>query len=169
MEKVIGPPPTRKAKEAATNARLLHQRKKEGSFLPSAHMGFIGIREQFRIQKTLTTPPLRGRWSCQGVKSRGPEKVSFLEKSSYGELFVFIFVSIFVVVFISVFFVFVCVFALALSENAAEQEQKPAFLSGRSIIGGQLSLIDFFVPTKPHSLLLPLFFKTKFPTVGVCL
>ena len=72
--------------------------------------------------------------------------------------FVFIFVLIFVILYISVFFVFVCVFALALSENAAEQEQKPAFLSGRSIIGGQLSLIDFFVPTKPHSLLLPLFF-----------
>ena len=59
-----------------------------------------------------------------------------------------IFVFVFVVVFLSVFFVFVCVFALALSENAAEQEQKPAFLSGRSIIGGQLSLIDFFVPTQ---------------------
>ena len=58
LEKAIGPPPTRKTKEAATNARLLHQRKKEGSFLPSAHMGFIGIREQFRIQKTLTTPYL---------------------------------------------------------------------------------------------------------------
>ena len=29
--------------------------------------------------------------------------------------------------------------------GAAEQQQKAAFLSGRSIIGGQLSLIDFFV------------------------
>ena len=61
LEKAVGPSPTRKEKEAATNVRLLHQMKKEENKFFALRPYWdhcIGIREQFQIQKTLATPSL---------------------------------------------------------------------------------------------------------------
>ena len=61
--------------------------KKREVFCPLSIWGSLGLENSSEFRKPSLHPILRGRWSCQGVKSRGPEKVSFLENSSYGEFF----------------------------------------------------------------------------------